>query len=218
MVQDFIRDVFGKPFSWMADQIGKVHWRQKYPISAEAKATIMEMLKTDYYVIATRRGNHLSTYAISLGHFFLTGRFGYYSHVLMNMEDEVKSPDDFRLVEAVGVGSRWSTWEDVFGDDSGKNAPDSVALLKPRAMSTEEWTQLLDKAKSMVGKQYDTLFDLADDTKVSCVELVRNVLSAEPGYDVDFAEFERMIAKRKNLTPQMFRSCSDFEVVYEVRR
>jgi hypothetical protein len=41
---------------------------------------------------------------------------------------------------------------------------------------------------------------------------------AEPDYQENFANFEKMIKERKNLTPQMFYDCPDFEVVYEVRK
>jgi hypothetical protein len=38
-----------------------------------------------------------------------------------------------------------------------------------------------------------------------------------PDYEVRFRRFEDLIQKRKNLTPQMFYECDDFEVVFEVR-
>ena len=217
-VQDFIRKCFGPAFSWVANTIGKINWTQKHPITEAEKAIIMEMLKKDYYIIMTRHGNHLSTYAISLGNFLVRGKFSFWSHVLMNLEDEAQSPDDFRLVEAVGAGSRFATFEDVFGDLSGLDAPDAAALLKPKNMSLDEWTHVLDNAKTQAGKPYDTLFDLADDTKVSCVELVRDALMASPTYEQDFAEFEAMIKKAKNLTPQMFYDCPDFEIAFEIRK
>jgi hypothetical protein len=212
MMQDFLRKYFGWLVNWLSTAIGKVNWKQKRPLSADDKAMIMEMLKHDYYIIATRHGNHLSTYAISLAGFLGTGRWSTYGHVLMNMEDEVQSPEDFRLVEAIGTGSRYSTFEEVFGDADG------VCLMKPKSMSADHWTNVLDKAKTEVGKPYDTLFDLATDTAVSCVELVRDALMGEPHYAEDFPNFEKMINKIKNLTPQMFRDCPDFNVVYEIRK
>jgi hypothetical protein len=39
-----------------------------------------------------------------------------------------------------------------------------------------------------------------------------------PNYNTRFAEFEKMVAKKKRLTPDMFVDCSDFEVVYKIRR
>ena len=211
-MQEFIRKYFSKPFSWLANFIGSVSWTQNHSITPEEKATIMRMLKNDYYIIMTRHGNHLSTYGIALGNFFLTGKFGYYTHVLMNLEDEANDPEDFRLVEAIGTGVRYATFDQVFGN------PDAVALLKPANMSLENWTAALDKSKEQVGKPYDTLFDLSNDKALSCVELVRVAMQAVPGYSESFAEFEKMISKNKNLTPQMFRDCTDFEIAYEVRK
>jgi hypothetical protein len=130
----------------------------------------------------------------------------------MNLEDEVKVQGDFRLVEAVGTGTRWATFEDVFGN------PDAVCLLKPRSMTADEWTGLLDAAKSNIGKPYDTLFDLKNDKALSCVELVRNILKAEPNYNQDFSAFEQMLQDFSNLTPDMYDRCLDFERVYFVKR
>lgn len=211
-MQEFIRKYFGSAFSWLADQIGKVEWRQKHSINEDEKAKIMEMLKKDYYIIVTRHGNHLSTYAIALGNFILTGKWSFYSHVLMNLEDEAHNPEDFRLMEAVGNGVRFASWDQVFAD------PDAVCLLKPTNMTIDKWTLAFDKAKSENGKPYDTLFDLANDKALSCVELIRVALEATPDYNTNFRNLEEMIAKNKNLTPQMFRDCPDFEVVFEIKK
>ena len=211
-MQDFIRKYLSKPFSWLATFIGSVTWTQNNSITQEEKDKIMEMLKKDYYIIMTRHGNHLSTYGIALGNFFLTGKFGYYTHVLMNLEDEAQDPEDFRLVEAIGTGVRYATFDQVFGN------PDGVALLKPSKMELTEWTKALDKLKDQVGKPYDTLFDLSNDQAVSCVELVRVAMQATSTYSESFSDFEKMISKTNNLTPQMFRECSDFEIAYEVRK
>lgn len=211
-MQSFLRKYFGWLINAIATLIGKINWKQTHPITELDKSTIMALLARNYYIIATRHSNHLSTYAISLAGFCATGKFSTYGHVCMNLEGDNPGVEDFRLVEAIGTGSKYSTFDEVFGDCDG------VALLKPVAMSAEEWTAVLDKAKTEVGKPYDTLFDLADDTKVSCVELVRDALEGEPNYHQDFTNFEQMISKINNLTPQMFRDCPDFEVVYEVKR
>jgi hypothetical protein len=211
-MQNFLRKYFGWLVNWISSTIGKINWTQKHPITEADKATIMAMLEKDYYIIATRHSNHMSTYAISLAGFVTTGKWSVYGHVCMNLEDTVANADDFRLMEAVGIGSKYSTFEEVFGD------ADAVCLMKPSKMTVDHWTNVLDKAKTELGKPYDTLFDLANDTAVSCVELVRDALMGEPHYAEDFANFDIMINKINNLTPQMFRDCPDFEVVYEVRR
>jgi uncharacterized protein YycO len=129
----------------------------------------------------------------------------------MNLEDEVNSDNDFRLIEATGSGTHYSPFDLVF-------RVHGVVLLKPKNMSAEHWTKVMDKANSELGKPYDSLFDLRNDQRLSCVELVRSALMAEPDYEKNFANFEAMIKSRKNLTPQMFYECEDFEIVYEVRR
>ncbi len=198
--------------------IGKIHWKTSRKLPAEDLDYIRGQLKDNYLIICTYRSNHLSSFFIGLGHFLLTGRWGKWSHVLINLEDEVKADTDFRLmpasrdmVEAVGTGSRVPTFEQVFGDIQG------VAFLKPKSMTLDEWRTVLDAAKAQLGKPYDNLFNIADDSRVSCVELVRNILKGQPNYEQDFAHFEAYIQRKDNITPAMFYECPDFEVIYEKR-
>jgi len=172
----------------------------------------MDRFINDYYIIATRRSNQLTTFFINLGHFLLTGKWGYYSHVLMNLEDEVADKSDFRFIEATGAGTHYSTFDQVF------NGVDAVALVKPRNMSLNEWTGALDSVKVHLGKPYDNLFDIKSDLEINCVELIRLALINVPNYHTRFPEFEKLVNKKKKLTPQMFLDCSDFEVVYQIRR
>lgn len=199
-----------KAVSSIVKFIGSVSWKTSKEISDDQKSQIKELLKPHYYIIVARRSNHLSTYFIDIANFFLTGKWGYYSHVLMNVEDEVGSDNDFRLIEALGTGVQYSAFENVFNVQG-------VALLKPKHMTIDSWTAVLDRAKSSLGTPYDTLFDLTSSEKMSCVELVRTALMAEPNYAQNFAHFEKMIKEDKNLTPHMFYMCDDFEVVYEAR-
>ena len=130
----------------------------------------------------------------------------------MNLEDEVKTDDDYRFIEATRAGVHYSGFSEVFNDQTS-----SVALLKPRHFSLEHWTAIMDKAKSLLGRPYDTLYDLANDNNISCVELVRDALRAEADYDLYFANFEKLISSSKNLDPHMYYECDDFEVVWESR-
>lgn len=206
-----IKATFDKVASYVITLIGKVEWTQKHEINYHSKNIIHNLLMNDYYIIATRRGNHLSTFFIGMAHFFLTGRWGFYSHVLMNLEDEVKDPSDFRLIEATGSGVNFNTFKQVF------DGVDAVALLKPKDLTLQEWTEIMDKAKLQLGKQYDTLFDLSNDKQLSCVELIRTALMSLPDYSTRFCHFEQMINKNKNLTPQMFLECKDFHIVFDTR-
>jgi hypothetical protein len=191
--------------------LGKVHWRATKQLNEHQVAAIKGLLKDNYFVILTHRSNHLSSYTISLANFLLTGKFSYWSHALMNLEDEVKTDDDFRFVEAIGKGVTISPFSSVFDVDG-------LCLMKPKHMPLEDWTAVLDKAKSELGKPYDTLFDLASDKYLSCVELVRTALMAgDPLYHEHFANFEALISKDKNLTPEMYYTCGDFEPHLEIR-
>ena len=199
----------------ISDTIGKIYWKpsERKVLNDSELDVVRQKLKDNYFIIATRHPGNLSSYAIAFAHFVLTGRRGYYAHVLMNMENIVNTDADFRFIEATGEGVHYSGWSEVFDPRIG-----SVALLKPKALSLDEWTKVLDNARTHLGKPYDTLFDLSNENALSCVELIRSALKAEPNYATDFANFERMITKSRNLTPQMFYECEDFEVVYEVRR
>lgn len=197
---------------WFIKTIAKVEWKTKHVVTKPEVDIIRARLVDDYYIILTRHSGYLSTFFISLAHFFLTGRWGYYSHVLMNLEDEVKDDSDFRLIEATGKGVHYSIFERVFDPQCS-----AIVLLKPKHMSIEHWTKVMDKSKVYLGNPYDTLFDLADENALSCVELIRNALKAEPDYDKNFKHFEQMITEKKNLTPQMFVECEDFEISLEFR-
>ena len=201
-----------KILNWITWVVSKINWKQRHAITADEKRVIQSMLEKDYYVILTRHGNHLSTVAINIAHKALTGRKGYYGHVLMNLEDEVNDPNDFRLVEAIGSGSQFSSFDDVFGD------ADSVALLKPKTLSMDDWRLIMDRAPTLTGRPYDSVYDMYNDSKLSCVELVRNALQADPDYDVCFDQLDGMLAQYKRLDPQMYYECTeDFEVVFETR-
>lgn len=206
--------MFAKILNFISTLIGKVNWTvdSRYTLHQTEINEVRKLLKDNYYIILTRHPGHLSTYAISFAHIFLAGRYGYYGHAFLNVENNVKTDADYKFMEATGEGVHYSTFAEAFDSQTG-----SVALLKPKSMTIDEWTYVMDKARTDLGKPYDTLFDLANDNAMSCVELVRNALQGSPDYAIDFANFEAMIAKNHNLDPQMFMECDDFEVVYEVR-
>lgn len=187
--------------------LGKLHWKSTKVLSQEQQAEIQKLLVKNYLIILTRRRNHLSTLFINFADFIMTGKWGYWTHSLMNLEDEVATNEDFRLIEATSVGVHYSTFDQVF------NVQD-VVLLKPKTIELTAWTTLMDTAKLQLGKPYDTLFNITDDKALSCVELVRLVLSSEPNYHQNFAKFEALITKSKNLSPQMLFDCQDFDIVY----
>jgi uncharacterized protein YycO len=206
--------MFSKIKNAITSLIGKLNWEvdKEDTLSRHERHNIRDLLKENHCIILTRHDGHMSTYAIAFANLFLTGKWGHYAHALLNLENEVEHDNDFRFIEATGKGVHYSDFHEAFDSQTG-----SVALLKPKSMSLEHWTEVMDSARTQLGKPYDTLFDLANDRALSCVELVRVALQAEPDYAKNFANFERMITKSRNLTPQMFYDCPDFEVVYEVR-
>jgi len=168
-------------------------------------------LAKNYYVILIRRKTHLTTYFIGLASWLKTGKWGYWSHALMNVDDgNIRNDNDFKLMEATGSGVHFSTFMEVFDCDS-------VCLLRPKGYTDEDWVETLDCLLKQEGKFYDNLFDVADDSHLSCVELVRRALQNDDEYSTKFAKFEEMI-KKSNLVPDMYYSCDNFEIVWEIRR
>jgi hypothetical protein len=199
----------------ITNMVGKVNWTvpAERTLQLEDLDTVRELLRNNYLIILTRHPGHLSTYAIQIAHWCLTGKWGHYGHALLNVEDDVNVDDDFHFMEATMSGVHYSKFSDIFDSQCG-----SVCLLKPRAVSLDEWLRIVEKSKSNLGKPYDTALDVHQDAKLNCIELVRSALQGEPNYATDFADLERMIHKYENLDPHMAYECTDFEVVYEVRR
>lgn len=199
---------------------GKIHWEflykikfgKHYKLTEEDHRRVKALLNPSYFIILTRRNTHLSTYLTCLGHFIKTGRWGFYSHALMNVDEgNARDDSDFKLLEAVGVGVKYSTFLEVFDCDS-------VVLLAPKNLDMTDWTKILDMYLKQEGKEYDCFLDLVDDTKVNCVESVRRALQALPDYNEKFERFELMIRTMGNLTPDLFYECPDFELILEIRR
>lgn len=209
------KSFFQKIQEWIVKQVTKVSWNSwsNRPVLNETdKAILRDALTTDYFVITTRKRNYLTTFFINLGHFFLTGRWGYFTHVLMNLEDAVKTDSDFRFIEATTHGTKYSSFSQVFDNTNG------VALIKAKDLTLNEWTACLDAAKLQLGKPYDNLFNVKNDLEVNCVELIRIALQALPDYSTRFSAFEQLLAKKKTLTPQMFLECEDFHIYYEIKK
>lgn len=186
-------------------------WRGNTHMHPTITEELRKRFVEDYFVIATRRKNSFAAFFISLSHFLMTGNWGHYTHVLMNLEDEVEKDTDFRFIEATTTGTKYSTFFEIVDDI------DSIALLKPKGITLTEWTQMMDSMKIHLGKKYDNLFDLKNSAEINCVELIRLALMVLPDYHKRFAEFEKLVETKTSITPHMFLECSDFEIVYEVR-
>lgn len=200
--------------------VAKIHWcpframfngGKYWSLTEQDHEFLRKELKQNYYVILTARSCHLSTYLIRILSMIKGDDGAYYAHALMNMEDDVQDDQDYRIIEATGVGVHYSTFMEAFDVDA-------VALLKPKNISIEDWNAAFDSAKADIGKPYDDVFDLSDKSHVSCVELVLNALQKIDNYEAKFPSLVKMVKEVGNLTPQMFRTCEDFEVHWEVKR
>lgn len=208
----FIRKYFGWLFTLFVKLVDRIRWKQTNSLSDEDLNKIEELLANDYYLICVRSSNHLSTWLISLGNWILTRKFGFYSHCLMNLENDAFAPNDFRLVEAtLRKGVAYNSFADVFAN------VDSVALLKPKTFTIENWTKVMDGARKYAGREYDTLYDFTRANKVSCIELICVALMEDPNFLINYENFDRALKKYHELTPQMLYDCPDFEVVFEIR-
>lgn len=221
-INKFYNSFFGKIYQKIVNIISKIKWNCiralfnkgiYYSLTEEDHNKLRQMLSESYYIILTKRKSHFTTYLIGLLSLIKTGKWSDYTHALMNVDiiDDPKQWEKFKLMEATGIGVSYSTFMEVFDCDS-------VCLLKPKNVDLVEWNQILDKTRFQNGLPYDDLFDLADSSRVSCVEMVLNSLKAEKDYKDDFKDLEVIINKVGNLTPQMLRDCTDFEVVFEVKR
>ena len=198
-----------KIYNAVASLPSKIYWRKKGLITVEQKQQIAQQLASGYYIILTGSRSHLSSVIVSLLSWIKTGIWARYSHVLMNC-DNITDPNDtgsFKFMEATAQGVHYSTFDEVFNCDY-------VCLLTPKAVDNKEWTKIIDGLLKQKGKKYDDLFDLADSSRVSCVEVVLNALKAAD-YAEDFRDLEQLIKKEGNLVPQMYRQSQDFTVSYE---
>lgn len=210
MLRDFFVGLLGK-IKW--EGLHKLIHGKSYCLNLEDWYAISKELHKGYFIILTSRKTHLSTYAARFAHFVLTGRWGHYSHALVNVEGERASYgfNDFMFVEAIGKGVVRSTWHEVFNCDS-------VCILKPRYYSIEEFNATVGSVYADIGKSYDEDFKVFNDQEMSCVEIARERMVDLPGYHEKMRVFEYMIKNEKNLTPEMFRECPDFEVLLEIKK
>ena len=203
------QNIFYRVYHWLAEIPPKISWGSGPAITPAQRDILAQVLSSGYYVILTGSSHHLSSVIVSFFTWCKTGHWGRYSHVLMNC-DNIENPGDrdlFKFVEATARGVAYATFDSVF-------ACDRVCLLTPKTVSNAEWTRVIDALLTQLGRPYDDLFDLADATHVSCVEVVLDALAAAD-YAEDFANLATMIQDRGNLVPEMYRDCADFTVAVE---
>lgn len=201
--------IFYKIYNRLASIPSKITWRSRNRLTEAERDEIAKMLASGYYVILTGNSNSLSSLIVSFLSWFTTGKWAKYTHVLMNCDniEDASERDQFKFVEATSIGVHYSTFDAVFDCDH-------VCLLTPANVSNEEWTKVIDSLLNQVGKPYDDLFDLADSSRASCVEVVLDALKAA-NYEEDFGHLIDMIEHEGNLVPEMYRNCPDFAIALE---
>lgn len=195
-----------------------------YNLTPKDRYLINELMEKGNYIWLSRRKTHLTTYLISLSDFglgllkYIKGNgnfprlnFCKYTHAFFNISDDI-------LIEAIGKGVVHSYFDDVFDCDW-------ACALKIKNVSKEQWeyisTKMIEKSFAELGKKYDTEFNIKNDKELSCVELIRVLLLKSLSfvdYYNDLQDFESLINKYGNLTPQMIRDSSSFDVIFEVKR
>jgi hypothetical protein len=197
--------------------IGKVVWKTSKVIKPDTVSQVRKLLSQNNYIILTRHNGHLSSYAIDFAHWVFTLKPGHYGHALLNVEQTYSETYGFEFIQATTPGVGFASFEDIFDQQCG-----SVCILKPKSLTIEEWSMVIDKAKTDIGKPYDLALDPSQTAALDCVELVRDALIAEPGYETEFAKLEAMIARHNTLDPQMYYEAAQgsdacFEIVFEAR-
>lgn len=197
-------------YHWIAQLIPKIQLKTRNPPTEAEKEELAKLLASGYYIILTGNSYHLSSVLVKVMTFFKLGKWPKYSHVLMNVDfiDDPQKRDGFKFMEATVAGVHYSTFDQVFDCDT-------YCLLTPKYVDNERYTEIIDNLIKFNGRPYDDLFDLADQSKMSCVELIRAAFQPFMWYEPAFRNFEAMIKQEKNLMPQMFRECEDFVVKKE---
>lgn len=195
-----------------------------YALNKEDWSLLFNLLRQEHFIILTRRKSHVSTYFIDFGHWLLTCRewiqkkfdkkyapkMGYWTHACMNLEGDIKNVFQIEIAEAIGRGSVKSSFFDVFDCDS-------VCLLQPVCFNVEDWQSALDEIKRNLGRPYDNFFNIVDDSKMSCVELVYDAIKAAKKEN-EMKDFVGQVNEYKNLTADFFYNSKDFKILFEVRR
>lgn len=202
-----MRNLIYTIYHWIAKQIPKIQIKNRNPLSESEKQRLAKQLASNYYIILTANNYHLSSIMVRVLTFLKTGKWPRFSHVLMNV-DFMTTPerDKFKFMEATVKGVHYSTFDEVFDCTD-------FCLLSPDAVDLKQFTNVIDRMVENKDKPYDDLFDLLDDKRISCVELVRNALKQISNYQQHFSNFEALIQSTRTLTPEDFYICVDFDVI-----
>lgn len=189
----------------------------EYYLTDEDKEKAADLLKSGNYIILTWRGTHLTSYLISLAHFLL-GLFRFIkskfkgpkpkwakvAHVGLSVYPQVGKY--IKIAEFISKGGVISSFENVFNCDR-------AVLLRVKGWTQFDFEDCVQEALRNIERKlaYDNFFNLSDDSKMSCVELVWDALKESPRYS-ELKDLCRLIDEYGNLDPQMILDCEDFEI------
>lgn len=202
-------------YKLVMDTIPKIKWnkiRRKLgwkPSGEIWQKLLCDSLDKGYYIILTEDRGALSSWGVKLLHFCLTFTWPRYTHALVNVEETTATK--YLFMEAINKGVWFADFNEVFNCDS-------IVFLSPIWYTQEEFDATVADVYAEIGKDYDIKFNYDDETNRSCVEIARQRMMTLPGYFEKMRRFEYLIKCEKNLTPQMFRDCPDFQVVLEIKR
>lgn len=203
-------------YAWTMTQLARIRFewlvrlfKEPVYLTPMDRIEIMDKLRNGNYMIAVKDPYSLSGFFVRFSHWFLTGHKAHYTHVLLNLEDD---GEDFKFVEATSSGVHTSDFHEVF-----KHAQ-NVALLKPKYYTSNEFDECIKHANDLVGKKYDFGYNVNDESKMSCVEVVLSCLKKLPFYSDRMRCLEFLMKYERNLTPDMYVEVPDIEVVLEIKR
>jgi len=217
---EFISLKIISPFNWT--RIKFLFTGRAYDLTSKDREEIREEMQAGLRIWVSRRETHLTTYfigffdwALAVWAWFKNGRkgikpkWGFWTHAFANINSH-------EIMEAIAKGVTKSMFDDAFNCEA-------AAALVPANLSVIEWhnisKEIVEELKLQDGKKYDSGFNLKDESKVSCIELMRLVLMKRvKDYHYKFADLEEDVRLYKNLTPQMLYDSKSFKVVWEVRR
>lgn len=198
--------IFYKMLSYITKVISSVAFgKEKTVLSPNDRYIVKTILKSEPVIILTASKVHLSSFLVKVLSYFTTFKKTEYSHAVMSYYDY--KDDTFILIESTNSGVHVSSFDEVM-------ACSDICILEIKHDHEKDIDLINNELQKQLGKKYDNLFDIADESRVSCVEVVYHSLK-KFDFDKDYPNLAKTIAEKNTLTPQMFRDCGDFKILFE---
>jgi hypothetical protein len=141
---------------------------------------------------------------------FSTKKWPKYTHILMNLEVDLEDhPDRFLLIESTNSGVHFSTFESIMQCDN--------VCLTTVDITRAQWDRVRIGLAKQLGKKYDDLFDIMDNTHVTCVEMCWDAFDELDDRRIILPSLVRKIAIQRHLVPEDFLHGNEFILVYETK-